>query len=57
MPRKLTEEKPKYQCSECGLFYPTKELAERCRKWCKEHKSCNLEIIKYAVKDEHDNHQ
>lgn len=40
-----------YQCPECGLFYPTKELAERCQKWCSEHKSCNLEIIQHALKN------
>ncbi len=44
--------KAEYRCLECGLFYPTKALAERCRKWCSEHQSCNLEIIKYAIKEE-----
>ncbi|MBS3056701.1 MAG: hypothetical protein J4473_04675 [Candidatus Aenigmarchaeota archaeon] len=39
-----------FQCSECSLFYKNKFLAEKCRKWCAEHKSCNLEIIKHAVK-------
>lgn len=37
-----------YQCEECGLKYPQKEWAEKCEAWCKEHKSCNLEIIKHA---------
>lgn len=40
-----------YQCEECGLKYENKETAEKCQAWCKEHKSCNLDIIKYAVKD------
>lgn len=40
-----------YQCEECGFKYDNKEIAEKCQTWCKEHKSCNLEIIKYAVKD------
>ena len=57
MQKKLTEKKLRYRCSECGLLYPTKELAERCWKWCSEHKSCNLDIIQYAIKDEPDNHQ
>ncbi len=39
-----------FQCPECKLFYKEKALAEKCRKWCAEHKSCNLEIIKHAVK-------
>ena len=40
-----------YQCAECGLQYTEKETAEKCQAWCKEHKSCNLEIIKHAVQD------
>ncbi len=39
-----------YQCGECGLVYADKEMAEKCQTWCSEHKSCNIEIIKYAVK-------
>jgi hypothetical protein len=39
-----------YQCEDCGHFYETEELAKKCEEWCKEHKSCNLEIIKYAVR-------
>lgn len=38
-----------YQCEECGLKYEEKEIAEKCEQWCREYKSCNLEIIKYAV--------
>jgi len=37
------------QCEECGLRYRLREQAERCETWCREHKSCNLEIIKDAV--------
>lgn len=40
-----------YQCEECGLFYADPETAEKCQAWCAEHKSCNLEIIKFAVKE------
>ncbi len=39
-----------YQCPECKLLYKEKEWAEKCRAWCKEHKSCNLEITKHAIK-------
>lgn len=39
-----------YQCEECGLKYEGKEIAEKCQAWCKEYKSCNLDIIKYAIK-------
>lgn len=38
-----------FKCSECGLLYKDEEWAEQCKKWCKEHKSCNLEIIAHAI--------
>jgi len=38
-----------YQCPECGFKYQEKEWAEKCEAWCKEHKTCNLEIIEHAV--------
>ena len=40
-----------YQCEECGFKYKEKEWAEKCQAWCKEHKSCNLEIIQHALQD------
>lgn len=40
-----------FQCEECRLLYAEKEIAEKCQAWCAEHKSCNLEIIKYAIED------
>ncbi len=39
----------KYECNECKMMYKDKNLAEKCEKWCKKHKSCNLEIIKNAL--------
>jgi hypothetical protein len=39
-----------WMCEECKLKYEDKSWAERCEAWCKEHKSCNLEITKHAVK-------
>lgn len=41
-----------YPCLVCGLRYPTQELAKQCEVWCQEHQSCNLEIIKYALKED-----
>jgi len=38
-----------YQCEECKLIYKDKSVAKKCEKWCKENKSCNLEITKYAL--------
>lgn len=40
-----------YQCEECGLHYASRETAERCEAWCREHKSCNLEIIREALEN------
>jgi len=37
------------QCPECKLYYPTPVLARKCAAWCRQHQSCNLEIIKHAV--------
>lgn len=39
-----------YQCEECGFWYKDKKTAEQCQAWCEEYKSCNLGIIKYAIK-------
>jgi len=41
-----------FQCEECGMKYAEKEIAEKCEAWCREHKSCNLDIIKYATTEE-----
>ena len=38
-----------YQCPVCKLWYKDKKWAEKCKTWCKKHKSCNLEIIKHAI--------
>ena len=45
------DEKTLYQCEECELRYKEREIAEKCQAWCKAHKSCNLDIIKYAIKE------
>jgi len=42
--------KPKvYQCLECGLHYLNEALAKQCEAWCKEYKSCNLDITKSST--------
>ncbi|MBI2580740.1 hypothetical protein HYV85_02930 [Candidatus Woesearchaeota archaeon] len=38
-----------YICGECGFAYETKELAQKCEDWCREHHSCSLEITKHAI--------
>lgn len=40
-----------FVCPECGLSYDNPELAKKCAKWCKENKSCNLEITKYSINE------
>lgn len=37
-------------CEECNLKYKEKEIAKKCEDWCKKTKSCNLDIIKHAIK-------
>ncbi len=43
----------RYKCIECGLIYDDKNIAKKCEEWCREYKSCNLQITKYDLnKDE-----
>jgi len=44
-------EKTHYTCEECSLRYEEQEWRDRCRAWCREHQSCNLDIIEHAVKE------
>ena len=39
-----------FKCEKCGYLYKEIEKAEECESWCKKHKSCNLQITKYAIK-------
>ncbi len=38
-----------HYCGECNMAYFDKKKACECEDWCKKHKSCNIEIIKYAI--------
>ncbi len=49
---RVTKLKNIYQCPECGFHYYQKEAAEKCARWCKEHRSCNLEIVKEAIENQ-----
>jgi len=50
------ENKEMYVCKECGFEYEDdstslttgKQWMETCEAWCKEHHSCNLEIISHG---------
>lgn len=44
-----------FACPKCGYLYREKELADKCEAWCKEHNSCNLEIIKHGIPPKHEN--
>lgn len=46
-----TNKKDIYQCEECCFHYEDKKLAEKCEAWCKENKSCSLEITKHAIEN------
>ncbi|NQV09233.1 hypothetical protein HQ529_05260 [Candidatus Woesearchaeota archaeon] len=39
-----------FQCEECLLLYKDKTMAEKCERFCKKYKGCNLEITKHAIK-------
>lgn len=43
-----SKDKELYQCSECSFYYESREWAEKCEAWCREHKSCNIEITAHA---------
>jgi len=38
-----------YVCEDCKFRYKDRNMAQKCENWCKEHKSCNIEITKHAV--------
>lgn len=40
-----------YMCDECYLIYNKKRDALLCEEWCRNNKSCNLEITKKALKN------
>lgn len=44
----ISTDKPQYQCEECGFVYDEREWAEKCEAWCREHQTCNLEIIQHG---------
>ncbi len=47
---KVVDGRKCYFCEECQMVYSSRKLACECENWCKKHKSCNLEIIKNALK-------
>tara|TARA_Y100000294_G_C8568649_1_gene341840 strand:- start:932 stop:1090 length:159 start_codon:yes stop_codon:yes gene_type:complete len=37
-------------CEACDMTYKEEEIAKKCEDWCNKNHSCNIEIIKHAVK-------
>lgn len=50
----MTSQKNLYQCPECGFHYQDTALAKKCEAWCREHKSCSIEITTYAIENKKD---
>ena len=40
-----------FRCPECGLHYEDKLIAQKCEAWCKETRSCNLEITQFSTEN------
>jgi|LWDU01.1.fsa_nt_gi hypothetical protein len=39
-----------FQCESCNLCFEKEIIAKQCEDFCKKYKSCNLELIKNAIK-------
>lgn len=40
-----------YECKACGLHYDDFLTAKVCERWCKDTKSCNIDIVKEAIEN------
>lgn len=38
-----------FECVLCGLKYNEEKWMKKCEDWCREHKSCNVEVISHAI--------
>jgi len=41
-----------YECEECGMRYADATTARACEDWCAKHHSCNITIIKNALRED-----
>lgn len=48
MEEEIKKDQNTYQCKECLLHYKDRETVLQCEAWCKEHKTCNVEITRNA---------
>ncbi len=44
--------KEAFICENCKLAYLDSSIAQKCENWCNENNSCNIEMIKDAIKNE-----
>jgi len=42
--------KTHFMCEECRFYYKNRKIALQCEEFCRKNKSCNLKLIKYAIK-------
>lgn len=49
---KTPESKTLHQCPVCGFHYKDEQTANACEAWCREYKSCNLEITAQAIENQ-----
>jgi len=47
--QKTTKNQDLFICEDCKLAYKEETWATKCEKWCKKHKTCNLEITKHST--------
>ena len=40
-----------FLCEEYGFVYEAREWALKCEEWCARNKSCNMDIVRHAIKD------
>ena len=45
----IKKDKTYLKCEECNMYYKTREIAQKCENFCKEHHACSIEITKHAV--------
>ncbi len=44
------EDKPVFQCTQCGFIYENVEIAEKCEDYCSTNGKPNTEITSKAMK-------
>jgi len=47
---KTVDNKTYYRCEVCNFYFKDMKRAKECEDFCKKNNSCNVGIIKYAVK-------